>query len=46
VKYNRSTTTLKAKQSLEEVLLDDNWAYMPKLTHLYSWQFFMLAERL
>jgi hypothetical protein len=46
IKFDRPTTTLNAKQSLEEVLLDDNWAYMHKLIHLHSWQFFMLAERL
>jgi hypothetical protein len=46
VKYDRPTSILNLKQSLEEVLLDDNWAYMHKLTHLHSWQVFMLAERL
>jgi hypothetical protein len=45
-KYIFFTTTLPAKQSLEEVLLDNNQAYMHKLIHLQSWQFFMLAERL
>jgi hypothetical protein len=46
MKYNCPTTTLNAKQSLKELLLDDNGAYTHKLTHLHSWQFFMLAERL
>jgi hypothetical protein len=46
VKYDHPTSILNAKQSLEEVLLDDNQAYMHKLTHLHSWQFFMLAKRL
>jgi hypothetical protein len=46
MKYNHPTTTLTAKQTLEEVLIDDNWAYMYKLTHLHLWQFFVFAERL
>jgi hypothetical protein len=31
---------------LKDVLLDYNCAYMHKLTHLYAWKFFMLADRL
>ncbi len=37
---------LEPKQTLLEVMLDENYAYMHKLTHLHAWQFFLLSERL
>ncbi len=37
VRYVHTTTVLEPKQSLQEVLLDENCAYMHKLTHLQAW---------
>jgi hypothetical protein len=46
VRYNTPTSRLEAKLSLLDVLADDNRAYMHKVTHLHTWHFFLLAERL
>jgi hypothetical protein len=46
IKCDTPTSMLEAKLSLLDVLADDNHAYMHKVTHLHTWQFFILAERL
>ncbi len=46
IKYDTPTSRLEANLSLQDVLADDNRAYTHKVTHLHTWHFFLLAERL
>jgi hypothetical protein len=46
VQYGTPTTQLVPQPVLDRLLLDENRAYMYKVTHLNTWQFMMLADRL
>ena len=46
VRYGRPTTALVPQPVLNNLLADENRAYIHKHTHLHAWQFFTLADRL
>jgi hypothetical protein len=46
VKLGPPETTVKPVKVLDNILADDNHEYMRKMTHLHSWQYFLLADRL
>jgi hypothetical protein len=46
VRYATPTTNLVPQLVLNQLLADDNRAYVKKHTHLHSWQFLILSERL
>jgi hypothetical protein len=45
-RYGRPTTNLELVPALEKILQDINRPYIKDVTHLHSWQFFLLADRL
>jgi hypothetical protein len=46
LRYGNLTTNLEPIPVLDQVLHDENRAYMYNITHLHPWQFFILADRL
>lgn len=46
VRYGRLMTNLELLQVLERILSDMNRPYIWDVTHLYTWQFFLLVNQL
>jgi hypothetical protein len=42
--FGRPETVLEPVHVMDGLLVDNNWEYTKKITHLHSWQFFLLAE--
>ena len=45
-RYGRPTTNLEPVPALEKILQDINRPYMKDVTHLHSWQFFLIVDQL